>query len=711
MNCRTTNREQARAGVGIAPGSYSPAGEVAPWGAAATPLVPRAYRREYRSVLADPALRAAAGVPTLTLGELNRSIWERLPWHELDESLFCLLRRQVAAIAVPELTYTIPAGASAEWLLALPLRTRTRTAVSQFCRRRMTNGRLPTPHSAAELLRIRSAGKMTLVDFLCVVEGAESDTAAARKDVPPQPFAEVECDDGIREEEWRRTFSPLRELLAVAREFRGAKTTKDAIESDLGDLAMATGIAERLDEIALDTLTGGLRVSDAFLAALKSLTAELPARSLLILDRRLFRRKPTTLDEIGGSLGVTRQRVAQVEKRLKREIEASIGYHLRILAGALKSGLDPVLPKVELDQRVEGVFADTAHPNVLLARRMLRDALGYRCVDDTCFSKEALGVVDMLRAAARERADDAGLVDEGALQDLLPSEDWRFVWHRLVELCRLHRINSHLALRDTKTARIKVAVLEIGEPATKEEIAERSGLPGVRVANYLGRLPSVVRADMRRWGLSDWVEDEYDGVAGEILQRIDEDGGATSLERLFEELPRLFNLKVETIRAYLGTPQFLVRDGFVSKADSSVLQLRPLDDVVDGRDSDARPYCVFRVEERYFDGFSLAGVAPEVAQALGCKPNGRERIRVVRPDGCGQLSLIWSLTSLGGASIGYLAEPLRRLRVEPGDRVRLVLCGKGEVELHKEESVVTGAQADGKAAQLLERLKARRRVL
>ena len=706
------NREQARAGVGVSPGSYSQAREVAPWGTAATPLVPRAYRREYSSVLADSALRAAAGLPTLTLGELNRSIWESLPWHELDESLFSRLRRQIAAFAVPEVTYTIRAGASAEWLLALPLRARTRSAVSRFCRRWMANGRLPGPHSAAELLRIRSAGKMTLLDFLCVVEGAEPNTAAtAKSDAPPEPFAEVERDDGTREEQWRHNFSPLQELLAAAQEFRGAKTLKDAIESDLGELANATGIAERLDDVDLGALTGGLRVSDAFLAALGSLTADLPARSLLILDRRLFRPKPETLDKIGVALGVTRQRVAQVEKKLKEEIEASVGEHLRILAGALRSSVDSVLPKPELDQRVEGVFAGSAHPNVPLARRMLRDALGYRCRDDICFSREAVGVVDMLRGAARERADDAGLIDEGALQDRLPSREWLAVWPRLVELCRLHRINGHLALRDTKTARIKAAVLDIGEPATKEEIAERSGLPGIRVANYLGRLPSVVRADMTRWGLSDWVEDEYDGVAGEILQRIEEDGGATSLERLFEELPRLFNLRMETIRAYLGAPQFLVRDGFVSKADSSVLQLRPLDDVVDGRDSDARPYCVFRVEERYFDGVSLAGVAPEVARALGCKPNGRERLRVVRPPGCGQLSLIWSLTSLSGASIGYLAEPLRRLRVEPGDRVRLVLRGKREVELQREENVVSDAQREGKAARLLERLKARRRVL
>ena len=715
MTYRTMDCERASPELATAAGGRSLGHVATAWGAAAAPLVPRAYRREYGSVLVDPALRAAAGLPALALGELNPAIWEKLPWRELDESLFSCLRRQVAAFPVPEFTYTIPTGVSAEWLLNLPLRPRTRNAVGRFCRQRMTDGRLLTPLPAAELLQIRSAGKMTLLDFLCVVESAErqrrAGTVAVTAGAPPEPYPQIAFDDGAWAERRQHDLGPLKELLAAAQEFRGAKTLKDAIESDLGSLARATGIAERLDDIEIDTFTGGLRVSTAFLARLESLRAGLSARRLLILDQRLFSLKPVTLDEIGRSLGVTRQRVAQVEQKLRALIEAKVGKHLRILAGALRTGLDPVLPKTELHRRTASVFADTEHDMIPLAGRMLRDALDYKCRDDICFSREAAVVVEMLRNEARERADDAGLVEEDALRKLLPSDEWLRVWPGLVELCGLHRINEHLALRNTKTARIKVAVLEIGRPATKEEIVERSGLVGVRIANYLSRLPSIVRADMTRWGLSDWVEDEYDGVAGEILQRIDEDGGATSLERLFEELPRLFDLKEETIRAYLGTPQFLVRDGFVSRADSSVLQLRSLDEVTDGRDSDGRPYWVFRVEERYFEGYSLAGVAPEVAKALGCEPNGRELVRVLRPTGCRDLSLIWSLTSLSGASIGYLAEPLRRLRVVPGDNVRLVLCGKGEVALREQGSVARSAQAEGKAAQLLERLKARRRVL
>ena len=47
-----------------------------------------------------------------------------------------------------------------------------------------------------------------------------------------------------------------------------------------------------------------------------------------------------------------------------------------------------------------------------------------------------------------------------------------------------------------------------------------------------------MRADKNRWGLAEWIDDEYEGIAAEIVQRIEEDGGATRLERLIDELPK-----------------------------------------------------------------------------------------------------------------------------------------------------------------------------
>ena len=63
-----------------------------------------------------------------------------------------------------------------------------------------------------------------------------------------------------------------------------------------------------------------------------------------------------------------------------------------------------------------------------------------------------------------------------------------------------------------------------------------------KAGSHLSVIPSVVKADKDRWGLKDWVDDEYDGIVGEIIQRIEEDGGATTTERLLTELPGKFSV-------------------------------------------------------------------------------------------------------------------------------------------------------------------------
>ena len=86
---------------------------------------------------------------------------------------------------------------------------------------------------------------------------------------------------------------------------------------------------------------------------------------------------------------------------------------------------------------------------------------------------------------------------------------------------------------------MKAALLHIGSPANKAEIAEQSGLTERQVGAALSQIESVARADKTRWGLREWIDDIYEGIPAEIVQRINEDGGSTRLNRLLEELPRM----------------------------------------------------------------------------------------------------------------------------------------------------------------------------
>lgn len=707
-----------------------------PWGTAPCPLVPLAYRRAYGDTSAPWQLAAAAGNPDLSLADLDEGLWERLPWPALPAELFRRLREQIGWFTVPSGLDVVPSGVERAWLLALPFRARTLNSLGTLLRDRQEDGdRLRRSLPAVEILQVRGAGRRTLVDLLCVLEGARerpslilpadvgetglsaSEELAARRPATVQTAKEAGLSvppPGRRPAVMPATRlpEPLRDLLAGAGEVLGARTLRDALGDGFSRLSAAAGLEGELADIDLASVTGGKSLTRELLAELAAFRSELDGRQTMLLDERIYRRRPKTLQQLGDAMGITRERVRQIEMKLRRRQAVLPGRAASVLAGALALRLAPILPTEELDREVDALFAGNAGPEAALACRVVREALGYKQRKGVSLTSEADRVVTDLGKQAKRLADDAGLFEEQALQATLPDLSWRRYWPLLVELCGFHRIDGLLGLRASQKARVKAAIVRIGRVATKAEIAERSGLSIPRTTSYLSSLEGVVRADRTRWGLADWIEDAYDGVAGEILQRIDEDGGATRVERLFDELPRLFGTPEATVRAYLGAPQFTVEDGFVRRVDPTALKLRPLDDVVDGRDERQRPFLLFRVEERYFRGHSLAGLPPEIAPVLGCEPNGGIRVAVRRPAGCGPVSVRWNLAALNGVSMGYLSDPLKKLEAAPGETVRVVLCRSNELEFrrHDASAAETNAEQSG-AAEFVERMKQRRKVL
>ena len=307
-------------------------------------------------------------------------------------------------------------------------------------------------------------------------------------------------------------------------------------------------------------------------------------------------------------------------------------------------------------------------------------------------------------------ADDAGLVDESSLRSCLPNEDWQPHWPLLLPHTGLHQLHGSVTLRNSAKARAKSALVSIGRAASLEEIATVCGLSERQVAGAFSNIPSVVRATKDMWALKEWVDDEYEGIVAEIIQRIEEDGGSTTTERLLKELPEKFHVSAVSVRAYMQTQKFLVRDGRISLANVSSLELRQLDDAIHGRDANGAPYWTFAVESRFFEGYSVTGVPPEFARALGCDPDGGTHARIENLPMCRDLSVRWRVATTTGASFGYVTDALRQLGLRNGQWVRVTLKGRNLVELtehHDPGPPGTERPAD----TILTRMKKRRQVL
>ena len=703
------------------PGDMS---KVAPWGSPPTPLLPCWYRDNLPNVRLSARIRAENPAVT-TIGHLE-TFWNGRT-RPIDDSARRSLRHIASTYPPPASLVVIPADIDRDELLNRPLRTRTANALTGAG---VLN--LPGSLSVEELLAIRGFGMASLLDLMCVAEAAPLARSETETPVPGTGPETLNAHEDVRYERraWRELADSLELLLAAASEFHGAITVADALQLDLADLASDLGIAQAVDSHKIEDLTD-VRIVAGVVDAVRDLHATMPERKLTILELYMFARTRTTLEELGQTFGVTRERIRQVKSQVASQVKDCVGPEIATLAAMLSRRAGPLLREDDLRVLLEALFEgeSTDDPAVDLTRRMVEAALDYDCVRGICANGAAKDVLDRFREDAAGLADEVGIVDEESLRTTLVEEEWRQLFELSVERCGLVRISDRLALRSTKKARAKAAILAIGRLATLDEIVAESGLPRANLGGLLSQIGGVARASKSKWGIEDWVEDEYEGIVAEIRQRIEEDGGATTLDRLVSELPAMFEVKEGSVRALVATPQFVLCDGTVRLAQESEVMLRDINEVIDGVTREGWPYWSFRVHGRYFEGYSLAGVPPEVADALGCPQNGSIGAVVSRPIGCRRVSINWRLSSLSGATVGHISTPLSRLGVTEGDRVCLVVAKPGVVEFRlfdpNRSSGRTGGQpwkgdgammtpgggGDARSSDLLERLKHRRRVL
>ena len=417
------------------------------------------------------------------------------------------------------------------------------------------------------------------------------------------------------------------------------------------------------------------------IGAMENLENALTPIEKLILRKRLFHPKPTTFISIGKQVGQSGESIRRTQKRLEQKI-ADVIKPIESIVELLKRELAPIIDYSELDKRISRILACLPYKETLdFVKRIIVHHLDYSNYSNLYVNSQARDLIKDLRESASLIADDAGLIDEYTLKNRLPDTSWEQFWPMLLRCCNFKRIGEHLALRKSAKAQVKAALLTIGKSATKEEISSHCEVPLEKIGGHLSVIPSILRADRQRWGLAEWIDDEYEGIAAKIIQRIDEDGGATKLSRLLDELPRLFGVSETSVRAYVGASQFHIRDGHVSLANASSISLRHLTDVIEGYDEDGFPYWSFVVKNRYFSGYSLMGFPPELANALGCEPNQSIRIKVNKPLGCRNVSISWRMASHTGPSLGYLSDPLRKLEALEPERVLLILKLPDSVEL------------------------------
>jgi hypothetical protein len=230
-------------------------------------------------------------------------------------------------------------------------------------------------------------------------------------------------------------------------------------------------------------------------------------------------------------------------------------------------------------------------------------------------------------------------------------------------------IRNELALRqfgdvwvrwgDSTADRAEAVLHARGTPTTAEELFTAIGTDSASqraLRETLYADPRFVRASPQSWGLRTWGIDEYSGLVGEIVARIDAAGGKASIDKLIRDILSDFpDVAERSIRAYLSTLAFICEAGMVRRrADTDEWPLVPALDTAPGafRNGNNEIRLAIPVTIDMLRGSGLQ-LRPAAAAALGVSP-GQRRI-FSSPHG--QVVVSWRLSSTNGPSLGSLRLP------------------------------------------------------
>ena len=427
----------------------------------------------------------------------------------------------------------------------------------------------------------------------------------------------------------------LQFVLAWAASELGAARIGDVIQLSSAVGEMPDDVAARwksFSELDLAVLPKPADLTSDLDTLMRDITSVLDSRQRLILERRTLSGDPATLQELADELGVTRERVRQIQVKLEgRLAELILLPRFRVLqwrGSTLSSALGVMAPvdsdptSAVIDRAVRGASVESLP---MLKALMFRLAGGYEERDGWLVRENEQAIDD---AGLARLADENGLLPITTVYDWLSERGLVPEFHDLwIELCgRFRRSGDILAVWTGSVVDKCVALLAVrGTPADVpmlvDEVGEGHGVNSTR--NRFFEDERLIRVSRSEWASRQWGSEEYTGIADEIGQRIEEHGGQARLSELVEELVAVFGVRDTSVRVYAEAPMFVIEDGWVRlrRDDEPYLVEDPLSGCQGVyRSSESTISMVLPVDNQMLRG-SGRTLPSAVAVALGVMPD------------------------------------------------------------------------------------------
>jgi hypothetical protein len=459
----------------------------------------------------------------------------------------------------------------------LPVTTRARNA---FHHRDALVGNDLMHQELGDLLDWPQVGVGTVDSILRGLAVASIPTSVSDLWTPTRESREFSARDQVNEDRlvaWRE--APfVEDLRLIARWYAALGVPARPLLNELppGTPAEVRKAKQRLETIsAADVLEDGQDGLDAS-ALLGFCIGALDRRTQEVLARRFFADRPKTLDDLGESLGLTRERVRQIEAKARTEMMVFLepGGDLEMLAATVRELIGNVLPLNELITWVPALGQSVEVVGQPAWRVLDRLDDAYEIMDSWCVSPTVRAAQALTLARLEEAANAHGVVHLDDLEPLNPRQSGdaaRQTIRSWLAYCGYELHGDHVFTRTQSVGDRAAAVLSVvGSPMDSQGILNQMG-----IERTLGSLKNAMavddrfeRVDRDRWALAEWGLESYAGVRALVREEVARGGGQMPIDELVERIAGKYSVSASSVIVYASSPPFEAKNGIVRFAST-----------------------------------------------------------------------------------------------------------------------------------------------
>ncbi|OZG25752.1 hypothetical protein BH683_026675 [Williamsia sp. 1138] len=315
-----------------------------------------------------------------------------------------------------------------------------------------------------------------------------------------------------------------------------------------------------------DDRSGGRILTDPSLAAF---IESVDDRDRIILHERIFAAKPRTQSDLAKQMGLSRERVNQIDRTLRLQLSETVGasVDLRRLLAETVALADPLADAAQVAEALPLFATEIPALGVSVGQLLIAGSNDLAGVNGWIMSRPPSQIADLVGEILDSHTGDERLVPIRAVATGLNLSDSEAV--RWLTNSGYTVLDDHVVNGPTSTGDLVCGVLSIaGKPRTFDEIL--SGLAGEprsrsSVRNALVTDDRIVKTDRTTYGLRRWGGEKYLPVHRQIGRILDDAGGKIEIADLVAQISAKYDVTESSIRAYAGAGEFVMRDDVVSR--------------------------------------------------------------------------------------------------------------------------------------------------